>query len=111
MVLLVVVAIGFVFRPLPQVGKAAADEARLPVWVAAGGAALPVKQTAADGSIDTESKSQTLVSKLFSNVSLRSLFSGLFGLPDCPGCYHHGEPVGHVQTVCRHSCAVEDQQN
>lgn len=43
MVLLVVVAIGFVFQPLPQVGDAVADDAELPVWQlgVTGGAAEP----------------------------------------------------------------------
>lgn len=35
----------------------------------------------------------------------------LFCASDCTGCHHHGEPDWDVQTVQRHSHAVEDEQD
>lgn len=84
-VLLVVVAIGFVFQPLPQVRIADDTIQKLGVR---GGVVLVI--------------SQHVLSVSFVIFLL---------VTDCTGGHHHSQPGGNVQTVQRHLCSVEEQQD
>lgn len=81
-VLLVVVAIGFVFEPLPQVGRA--DHAEL---------------------------SASCLAAWYLNHFFAFCLVFFCFFTDCAGVHNHGEPGGDVQTVQRHPCSVEDQQD
>lgn len=84
-VLLVVVAIGFVFQPLPQVGN------------------------------DHDTIQKLGVLELGGVVISQHVFSLSFVffllVTDCTGSHHHSQPGGNVQTVQRHLCSLEDQQD
>lgn len=48
---------------------------------------------------------------MFLSRCVLMLYCALFRVPECPWFHHHGEPVGDVQTVQRHSKSVEEQQD
>lgn len=118
-VLLVVVAIGFVFQPLPQVGEGAAlapHGFQLPVWqlCVTGGAAdifIFISVCCTNSGLTAAHTRQSHLHVINAILSCTASFSCLllFRSTDGPGCHRHGEPNGDVQTVQRHPYSVEDQ--
>lgn len=86
-VLVVVVAIGYVFQPLPQVGKV----------------------VELSGYLFDTLKSLLKLYLLF--LLLICLVFLWFCFPDCTCSHHHGQPDWDVQTISRSSHVVEDQQD